>query len=364
MDDLTIESVDAASLRLPLLRPVASALGRYTHVDCTVVDVHTRNGASGQGFTACLGGSVGAAVAHYVRAELAPAVLGGSILAPEALWHRAWGPNKARLRAGIGAWALSALDTAVWDALARHAGLPLCTMLGGYRDRVRVYGSGGWHTLSDIELVQECQQFAARGIKAYKYKIGTPRDEARTARLRNAMGDDFVLLADANQCYNVREAAAVGEMLADYGVAWLEEPVVADSVDDLAAVAERSPTPTAAGENAYFRWGFREIAEKRAAAYLQPDIGRCGGVTEFRKVGALADAFGLALSSHLWHEMSISLVGAFSSGWACEYAELIPDGALTRTFEVVDGTIEIPDTPGHGAEFTPEALREFSVDHQ
>ena len=362
MEDLTIERVEAAVLRLPLDRPIASALGRYTHVDCTVVDVHTRNGPSGQGFTACLGGAAGPAVALYVQAELAPAAMGQSILAPEALWHRLWGPNKARQRAGIGAWGLSALDTAVWDALARHAGLPLCAMLGGYRDRVPVYGSGGWHTLTDDELVQECQQFAARGIKAYKYKIGTPRDEARTALLRDAMGDEFVLLADANQCYSVREAVAAGEMLADYGVAWLEEPVVADSVDDLAAVAERSPTPTAAGENAYFRWGFREIVEKRAAAFLQPDVGRCGGVTEFRKVGALADAAGLALSSHLWHELSVSLVGAFPSGWACEYAELIPHGALRSSFDVVDGAIEIPDTPGHGAEFTPEALREFSVE--
>lgn len=362
MEDLTIAGVEATALRLPLARPIASALGEYRHVDCTVVDVHTRNGPSGQGFTACLGGEAGPAVAHYVRAELAPAVAGRSILGPEALWHRAWGPNKARQRAGIGAWGLSALDTAVWDALARHAGLRLCTMLGGYRDRVPVYGSGGWHTLTDDELVQECQDFAAQGIKAYKYKIGTPRDEARTAGLRDAMGDDFVLLADANQCYRVREAVAVGEMLADYGVAWLEEPVVADSVDDLAEVAERSPTPTAAGENAYFRWGFREMVEKRAAAFLQPDIGRCGGVTEFRKVGALADAAGLALSSHLWHELSISLVGAFSSGWACEYAELIPEGALGRPFDVVDGAIKIPDTPGHGAEFTPEARREFSVE--
>jgi L-alanine-DL-glutamate epimerase-like enolase superfamily enzyme len=359
VDGPKIDRVDATPLRLPLARPIASALGTYTHVDCTVVHVHTHDGPTGCGFTACLGGSASSAIVPYIETELAPLAIGESVLAPEALWHRMWGPNKARQRAGIGVWALSALDTAVWDALAKYARLPLHNLLGGYRCDVPVYGSGGWHTLDDEELVAECQAYAARGITAYKYKIGTDRDEARTARLRDAMGDDFVLLADANQKYTVTEAIEVGSMLADHGVAWLEEPVVADSVDDLADVAERSATPTAAGENAYLRWGFREIVEKRAAAFLQPDIGRCGGVTEFRKIGALADASGIALSSHLWHELSISLVGAFSSGWACEYAELIPAGTLTREFDVVDGCIRVPDVPGHGVEFTLDALERF-----
>ncbi len=351
INQLVIDRIEATARTLPLRRPIASALGSYDHVDCVVVDVHTIDGPTGCGFTACLGGAASAAIVPYIEQELTPLATGQNVLYPEALWHRLWGPNKARQRAGIGVWALSAIDIAVWDALAKAAGLPLVTLLGGYRHTVPVYGSGGWHTLSDDEMLAECREFAAKGITAYKYKIGTDRDEARTALLRREMGDDFTLLADANQRYGVREAVEVAAMLAHHGVAWLEEPVVADSVDDLAAVAERSPVPVAAGENAYLRWGFREIVERRAAAYLQPDIGRCGGVTEFRKVGALADAGGLALSSHLWHELSISLVGAFSSGWACEYAELLPEGTLTRPFEVVDGSIAVPPVAGHGVEF-------------
>jgi L-alanine-DL-glutamate epimerase-like enolase superfamily enzyme len=258
-------------------------------------------------------------------------------------------------------WALSAVDIACWDIVGKAAGLPVHRMLGGFREAVPVYGSGGWHTLTDTALVAEAEAFAAQGITAYKYKIGTDRDQARTALLRETLGPEFTLLADANQKYTVREAIEVSRMLVDYGVAWIEEPVLADSVDDLAEVAAHSRVPTAAGENAYFRWGFREMCERRAAAYLQPDVGRCGGITEFAKIAHLADAYNLSLSSHLWHELSISLVGASSRGFMAEYAELIPAGALTRTFPVVEGKIMVPGVAGHGVEFTAEALDRYAA---
>ncbi len=346
---------------LPLARPISSALGSYTHVDCTAVWLHTKDGPTGVGFTMSLGGSASAALVPYIALELAPLAVGRDALAPEALWHRLWSPNKARMRAGLGVWALSAVDIACWDVLGKAAGLPVHRLLGGYRTEVPVYGSGGWHNLSDEELVAEALGFAGLGIRAYKYKIGTRRDHERTALLRRELGEEFVLLADANQAYNVREAIEVSGMLADHGVGWLEEPVYADSVDDLAEVAARSAVPTAAGENAYLRWGFRQMVERRAVSFLQPDVGRCGGITEFRKVAHLADSYNLSLSSHLWHELSISLVGSSPRGYLAEYADLIPAGVLTREFDVVDGCIRVPDVPGHGLDFTPEAVRRYSL---
>lgn len=358
---LPITSVAVSPLQLPLAKPISSALGTYTHVDCVHVEVATDGGPAGTGFTAGLGGYASSAIAPYVDAELAPRIVGQDALSPESLWHAMWVPNKPRLRAGIGAWALSAVDIALWDIVGKVAQQPLVTLLGGYRRSVPVYGSGGWHTLSDTELLGEANTFVAQGITAYKYKTGTTRDRERTALLRKELGDQVVLLADANQRFNVREAIEHSKMLAEYGVAWLEEPVLADSIDDLAQVAEASAVPTAAGENAYFRWEFREILERRAAAFLQPDIGRVGGVTEFRRVAALADSFNVSLSSHLWHELSISLVGASPMGYMCEYAELIPPDTLTRSFTVVDGALTCPDAPGHGVEFTPEALLRYAA---
>lgn len=346
---------------IPLKRPISSALGTYTTVECVAVTLRTDTGPSGFGFTMGLGGSWSAAVARYITDELAPTIEGMNVLATEKLWNRMWSPNKARMRGGLGVWALSAIDIAAWDVVGKVAGLPVHTLLGGFNHRVPVYGSGGWHDLDDLELVAECESFAAQGIRAYKYKIGSTRDRQRTELLRKAMGNDFTLLADANQGYDVRGALEAASMLAEYGVGWIEEPVLADSVDDLAAVAARSSVPTAAGENAYFAWGFREICERRAASFLQPDVARCGGISEFRRVAALADSFRLALSSHLWHELSISLVGAAPSGWAAEYTQLLPEDLFTHRFEVEDGAITVPAAAGHGVAFTESAIERWAL---
>jgi L-alanine-DL-glutamate epimerase-like enolase superfamily enzyme len=260
----------------------------------------------------------------------------------------------------LGAWALSAIDIACWDVVGKIAGLPVHNLLGGYRKKVPVYGSGGWLSLDDDQIVAECRGFVEQGIGAYKYKVGGSRDLERTALLRREMGDDLVLFADANQRFTVAEAVEHSKMLADHGVAWLEEPVLADSVDDLAAVTARAQVPVAAGENVYYRWGFREICERHAASFLQPDVARCGGISEFSRIGALADAYRLALSSHLWHELSVSLVGAFSSGFMVEYAPLISPDVFTRPFPIEDGSLLVPDVAGHGVEMSPEAVTRFS----
>lgn len=356
-----IQAVESTALRFPLPEPITTALSTYTHVDATAVRIHTEEGLTGFGITAGLGGSAAAAVKPYIDAELAPLAIGQDALATGALWHRLWDPNKPRMRAGLGVWALSAIDIACWDLVGKSAGIPVHLLLGGFRDEVPVYGSGGWHSMSDHDLIAECHAFAARGITAYKYKIGSSRDRERTALLREEMGDEFLLFADANQRFTVAEALESARMLADHGVAWIEEPVLADSSNDLAEVAAASPVPVAAGENVYFGWGFREMCDRRAAAYLQPDVGRCGGITEFAKIAHLAEAFNLALSSHLWHELSISLVGASRRGFMVEFAELIPADALTREFVVSDGRIRVPDVPGHGVELTGEAMTRFAV---
>ena len=358
---MLITAVEVTALRFPLPTPITTALSTYTHVDANAVQVHTDGDVTGFGITAGLGGHASVAIKPYIDTELAPLIVGQDALRPKALWHRMWSPNKPRMRGGLGVWALSAVDIACWDIVGKTAGLPLHRLLGGYREDVPVYGSGGWHSLSDDDLLAECQTFAKQGITAYKYKIGSARDEERTALLRREMGEDFTLFADANQRFTVTEALESAGMLADHGVAWIEEPVLADSSDDLAEVAAASPVPVATGENVYFGWGFREICDRRAAAYLQPDVGRCGGITEFAKIAHLADSYNLALSSHLWHELSISLVGASRRGFMVEYAELIPPDALTRRFEVVDGHIRVPDVPGHGVELTPEAMARFAV---
>lgn len=360
MPTLKIRSIEAKAMPLPLAKPIGSSLGTYTCVDCTAVFLHTENGPTGFGYSMGLGGAASSAIVPYIENELVPLAIGQNALAPEALWQRLWGPNKARMRGGLGVWALSAVDIACWDVLGKSAGMPIHNILGGFRKKVPVYGSGGWHTLSNEELVAECQDYAKQGIGAYKFKIGTSNDEERISLLRKEMGEDFILYADANQKYNVREAVEVSYMLAEYGVAWFEEPVYADTLDDLAELSEKSVVQVGAGENAYMRWGFREMCERRAVGYLQPDVTRCGGITEFQKIAHLADAFNISLSSHLAHEISISLVGACPRGHMVEYMEILPPELMTHPFVVKAGCIEVPEEPGHGVVFTLDAIKRYS----
>ncbi|MGH8948898.1 MAG: mandelate racemase/muconate lactonizing enzyme family protein, partial [Acidimicrobiia bacterium] len=175
-----IDAVETTALRFPLQTPITTALSTYTHVDATAVHLRTEGGLTGFGITAGLGGMANVAVKPYIDAELAPLVIGQDVLAPEALWHRMWSPNKPRMRAGIGVWALSAVDIACWDLVGKIAGLSVHRLLGGFSNDVPVYGSGGWHSLSDEELVSESQGFGKQGITAYKYKIGSSRDQERT----------------------------------------------------------------------------------------------------------------------------------------------------------------------------------------
>lgn len=329
--------------------------------------MHTKDGPSGVGYSMEMGARPSGTVAGIVG-ELSQVVIGQDALGPEALWERIWSRNKPKLQGGVACWALSALDTAWWDVLAKSAGLPLHTLLGGHRREVPVYGSGGRRGLSDSDLVAECVGFAERGASAYKFKIGDAddaeersSDEDRIALLRKEMGSDFTLFADANQAYDVREALEIASMLRHYDIAWFEEPVPAHSIGDLAAVSRGSAVPVAAGENVYFRWGFRELCERGAAAILQPDIGRCGGVSEFRKIAHLAESFGLALCSHVVPELSATLVGASPAGYLVEYVEHAPEDLWASPFPIVAGKLTVPDVPGHGVELSVEARTRYAV---
>ena len=372
MTELRIREVEVVPLRVPLSESPARRFAPRPDtggvLEVTAVYVHTEDGPSGFGYTSQIGSRAGGAIAAYLRDELAPSVVGANALAPEATWQRAWGPNKSRMRAGLAVQALSALDIACWDVMAKAARLPLTNLLGGFQPSIPVYGSGGTPNYTDAQLVEECCYFRDQGIGAYKFKIGYPpagerhsSDADRIALLRKEVGDEMVLLADAHQNYSVAEAIAASRMLADFGVAWLEEPVLADSISDLVAVAAASAVPLAAGENNYLRWEFRELCARRAVAVVQPDPVLCGGVTEMRRIALLADAFGLQLCPHLCHELAASLTTAFPSGSMCEYYMQFPAEMWSRDFTPLKGRIAVPEVPGHGLELGPTARARYGA---
>jgi L-alanine-DL-glutamate epimerase-like enolase superfamily enzyme len=270
--------------------------------------------------------------------------------------------DRAIRRVGIAGYAVGALDIGLWDLVGKVAGLPLYKLWGAVTDRVPAYGSGGWPKYSTDDLVNEAQRYVALGCRYYKMKIHHPDprvNRARVEAVRRALGDGVQLMVDANQRLDVLGAIRQAELLEDLGLAWFEEPVLADDAAACAEVARSIRIPVATGENNQTRFEFRELIERRAARYLMPDVCRANGFSETLRIGHLAAAHQVAVSPHAVHELSLHVVGALSNGSLVEFIDWAPADLLEGMPRCEDGHFRIPDRPGHGIALAPGAERKY-----
>ncbi|MFJ3334903.1 enolase C-terminal domain-like protein [Streptomyces sp. NPDC086766] len=300
MSDIpVVERVDTAVFTVPTDAPEAD--GTLSWDSTTLVLATVRCGdVTGLGWT-----YAPPATARVVDGLLAGVVTGSP----------AWdvpGTNEAMRRAvrnaglpGVAAQAIAAVDVALWDLKARLLGLPLVRLLGAAREDVPVYGSGGFTTYDDERLERQLRGWAEEeGIPRVKIKIGESwgrreeRDRQRVGRARAAIGDRADLYVDANGGYDAKQAVRVGRALADQGVTWFEEPVSSDHLTTLALIRGQLPLDVAAGEYGYTLPYFEHMLAAGAVDCLQADVTRCGGITVWLRVAALAEARGIAVSGH------------------------------------------------------------------
>jgi L-alanine-DL-glutamate epimerase-like enolase superfamily enzyme len=199
--------------------------------------------------------------------------------------------------------AIAAVDVALWDLKARLLGLPLCRLLGTVRDRVPIYGSGGFTSYDDERLQRQLSGWVEQGIPRVKMKVGAEpdRDPMRVRLARAAIGQEAELFVDANGAYSVPQALRLAEEFAEQGgVSWFEEPVSSDDLAGLRAVRERLPRGmiVAAGEYGYDVPYFARMLASGAVDVQQADVTRCAGITELLRVDALCQAHGRPLSLH------------------------------------------------------------------
>jgi L-alanine-DL-glutamate epimerase-like enolase superfamily enzyme len=217
---------------------------------------------------------------------------------------------------------LSAIDIALWDLKGKILNLPVHRLLGGHRDTVPSYGSGINLNYSDEELVKEMTDYVAAGFRALKIKIGRrdPEDDLERVKLvRKAIGPSVDLVVDVNNGWSLQTAIRMAKKLEEYDIYWLEEPILADEIDNLAKLARETAIPIAVGENHYTKWEFKELMERGAVEVVQADIGKCGGVTEFIKIAAMADAYGMPVCPHHTEYIDVALVAAVPNGLFHEY---------------------------------------------
>ncbi|ORE90906.1 putative mandelate racemase [Stappia sp. 22II-S9-Z10] len=360
---MRVTQVETRALKLPLAAPIGSALGAIEGFGVILVTVRTDGGVTGENLVFTLNDRRTKVLRQMVD-DLADQIVGFDAGHIAAFWARAWKDINFIGHQGVAVMAISALDGALWDALGKAAGLPLYRLLGGAGSSVPLYHSGGlWLSRSTDELVEEAGRFMAQGFKAMKMRLGNadPRvDAARVRAVREAIGPNIKLMADANQGQTEAKAIRLGRLLEEFDLTWFEEPLPAWDLDGLARVAAALDTPIASGETEYTRYGFRRMLELRSADILMPDLQRVGGVSEFMRVGHMAQAYDVAVSSHLFPETSIQVLGALSNAVFLEYMPWFSD-LYNERLEIADGMALVPERPGWGFTFNADFIDKVSA---
>jgi mandelate racemase len=358
-ESLTVRSVRARPVRVPLDRPHPTAGGTVAEAPLVLVDLLTGEGIAGSSYVFTYTPLALQPVAQLV-ANLEP-VIQGEPLAPLALEQKLQARFRLLGPQGLTGIAMAALDMAAWDALAKAAGLPLVRLLGGAPRPVPAYHSLG---MGGADLAaREAEESAAAGYRAVKYKVGYPdvtTDVGVVRAAKRAGGDDLVVLVDYNQSLSVPEAVHRGRVLDGEGVGWIEEPVTADDFAGHALVAREVATPIQLGEN---WWGTHDMAKSLAAGasdYVMVDAMKIGGVGGWLRAAALAEPGGVRVSSHLFPELSAHLLAATPTAHWLEWLDLASP-ILQQPLKIEGGYATAPDTPGTGIAWDEEAVGRFLV---
>jgi L-alanine-DL-glutamate epimerase-like enolase superfamily enzyme len=295
-----IERVDVALYTIPTEQPEADGTLAWDRTSMVVVRPRLGSGCEGLGFA--YGDSAAVALA---RDLLAGQVVGLDIRDTGAAWQAMVRAIRNLGRPGIASMAVAAVDIALWDTLARSRELGLHRLLGAVRDRVPVYGSGGFTTYDIPTLLRQMSGWVEQGIPRVKMKIGESwgsdeaRDCERIAAVRDAVGDGVELYVDANGAYGAKQALRLGRrFFEEWNVSWFEEPVSSDDLAGLAHLRAALPMEVTAGEYGYDLTYFARMLDAGAVDVLQADVGRCAGITEWLRVAALCAARQTPLSAH------------------------------------------------------------------
>jgi len=361
-----VDAVEASAYVVPTDQPEAD--GTFAWTSTTLVLVQVRSGeVTGTGWTY---GSP--ACTTVVEHDLAPVVVGHDALAVPAAWERMRHALRNIGRPGVAGMALSAVDIALWDLAGRLLGMPLHRLLGPAQVEVPVYGSGGFTTYDADRLAAQLGGWVhEQGIPRVKIKIGeaggsrTERDLDRVAQARAVIGPEAELYVDANGAYTVGQAVRVAERFAPYDVRWFEEPVSSDDPEGLAHVRSHCRADVAAGEYGFDLASFERLCDAGAVDCLQVDVTRCGGITELRRVAAVAAAHGLQVSGHCAPYAHLAVLTTVPN---LRHLEWFHDHVRIETMlfegcpEPLGGALRPPAEPaGHGLTWLPRAAAPYRV---
>ena len=360
-----VAGLDVSVFTVPTDAPEGDGTLTWDSTTMVLVEAHC-DGVRGTGWTygppAC---------ADVVRDQLAGLVVGADPLAVGATGDAMVKAVRNAGRTGVAGYAISAVDVALWDLKARLLGLPLHRLLGAVRVEVPVYGSGGFTTYDQEQLRAQLTGWTKQGIPRVKIKVGESwgrapgRDLARIAEAREAIGPDVELFVDANGGYRRAQAVRILRAAAEHDVRWFEEPVSSDDLAGLRAVRESVAADVAAGEYGGDLSYFARMCAADAVDCLQADATRCGGITEWQRVAAVAAAHHLEISGHCAPHVHAHVAAATPNlrhlEWFHDHVR-IEEMFFEGTLDPAGGTIRPdPGRPGLGLTLRPEVAERYRV---
>jgi L-alanine-DL-glutamate epimerase-like enolase superfamily enzyme len=359
---MKIKLIRSQVVRVPLEEPLAGGPAYFrSHNQFVLLRVETDDGIEGIGVS-FFGGALSATLKKAVD-QLGELMIGEDPLRIDALTHKLCTAAASAGPGGILTLAISAIDMALWDIKGKYFGQSLGTMLGGLRERVPTYASGALvRAYAPDHLVKAAQRLVEAGFKQMKTQLAlpggtSPEKEVERARLmRAAVGPEIDLMCDINQRWSTHQAMDIGKRVEDVHFFWLEDVTVHDDYSGLARVAESLATPLAGGECLYGMTPFRHMIEAHSVDIIMIDLNRVGGISNWMKVAALAEAFNLPVVSHLLPEIHVHLISAIPNGLTVEYMPW-----SFRLFEEVPvpekGELMVPTKPGLGLKFSGDIDR-------
>ncbi len=358
MEKLTVQSITATPVLVPLHRPVTAKIATITDWPLILIDLYTHQGVVGRAY---LEPYVAKSMRYLVPAlnDLG-ALFAGRTIAPADMYVEARKSLHFVGYEGLAMIAVAGFDMAAWDALARAAGVPLCELLGGSVAPVKAYNSNGLWLKEPQAVAAEALELRDEGAFAgLKLRMGRERiadDIATFDAVREAIGEEVCLMVDFNQGLDRADALRRCHALDDLGLEWLEEPIVYDDIEGYTDLARQLKTPLQIGENFYGPRELYKAIRAQASDLVMPDFMRIGGVTGWLRAAPIAAAAGIPISTHLYPEVGAHVLRVSESAHWLEWQSWA-DPVLAEPYLLEDSCLHIPDRPGLGLEWDEAAVR-------
>jgi len=374
-----IKSVKTHVVTTPIKRPFTSARGwLYKTRGTCLVEVETADGVVGWG--ECYGPS--AVAKSFIDTQLGARVVGRDPFDVEVIWEDLYNRIKDYGPKGMSIAAISGIDIALWDLMGKVTGKPIHKLIGGaFRTEVDAYATGMYFIdMGNLvgEAVEEAEGYACAGFKAMKMKIGlgsVARDIERVAAVRKAIGPDVKLMVDANHSLSVPTAIRMGRRLEELDVDWFEEPISPEDIDGYVEVTRALDIAVAGGENEFTRWGFKDAITRKAMDIVQPDVCAAGGISECKKIAAMATAHGVECVPHAWGSaVGLAATIHFLASLPDQPPAFFPvppmlefeqeenpfrDHLAKAPIVQVGGRVAVPDGPGLGIEVDRAVIEQY-----